>query len=177
MKNRGEENQFEVIFDFGLILKSADDSPKSFLFPKPAEHKLGAPFLGPTAEDLIFPMSRENGKLFGELGKVFEKSVELAGFEDMVVATEIGDGALFDLSFVSVAFDNAEVGVRAGFLFPDKHVITANIIIKSYMSRDKLAFIVTTFSKYKNSRIANNKVTGFSFHQVLKMSISVRLIS
>jgi hypothetical protein len=109
MKNRGEENLFEVIFDFGLLLKSADDSTKSFLFPKPAEHKSGAPFLGPAAEGLIFPMSRENGKLFGELGKVLDKSVELAGLEEMVVATKIGDGALFDLSFVPVAFDNAEV--------------------------------------------------------------------
>jgi hypothetical protein len=118
-------------------------------------------------------MSRENGKLFGELGKVFDKSVELAGLEEMVVATEIGDGALFDLSFVSVAFDNAEVGVRAGFLFPDKHVITTNIIIKSYMSRDKLVYIVTTFSKNKKSRIANNKVTEFSFHQVLKMRLKI----
>ncbi|GAG82983.1 unnamed protein product [marine sediment metagenome] len=118
MENRGEKNLFEVICDFGLLLKSADDSPKSFLFPKPVEHKSGAPFLSPAAEGLIFPMSRENGKLFGELSKVFNKSIELAGLEKMVVATEIGDGALFDLSFVPVAFDNAEVGMGTSFLFP-----------------------------------------------------------
>jgi len=136
MENRGEKNLFEVIFDFGLLLKSADDCPKPFLLPKPVEHKSGPPFLGPAAEGLIFPMSGEDSELFGELGEVFDEGVELAGLEEKVVATEIGDGALFDLSFVPVAFNNTEVGVRAGFLFPDKHVITINIIITSYVSRD-----------------------------------------
>jgi hypothetical protein len=134
VKNRCEKHLVEVIGDFGLLLKFPDNFPKSFFFPKSVENEAGPPFLGPAAEGFIFPMSGEDSEFFGELGEVFDEGVEFAGLDELVVAAEVGDGALLDFSLVSVTFDNTEVGVGAGFLFPDIHVITINTIDLPYMS-------------------------------------------